>query len=132
MQLISELSHILNANLLIHKCRADCFAGMVIALIMTRTVNLMRLAVAFDSHAEIESRYRRLRRLLSSFAINFERLAVVLLRWFIMPGQKYYLALDRTDWYWGKQKINILMLSVCYEGVAIPLLWRVLSSKVKK
>ncbi|PWY55581.1 hypothetical protein DGG96_10730 [Legionella qingyii] len=26
--------------------------------------------------------------------------------------QPVYLAIDRTNWYWGKSKINIFMLSV--------------------
>jgi hypothetical protein len=34
--------------------------------------------------------------------------------------------MDRTNWYFGKQKINVLMLSALYEGIAIPLLWTLL------
>ncbi|HAT8797519.1 TPA: IS4 family transposase, partial [Legionella pneumophila] len=30
---------------------------------------------------------------------------------------------DRTNWRWGKKDINILMLSVVYKGIAIPLFW---------
>ncbi|RJT39797.1 transposase, partial [Legionella taurinensis] len=33
---------------------------------------------------------------------------------------------DRTNWYWGKAKINVFMLSICYEGIAIPIFWRLL------
>lgn len=36
----------------------------------------------------------------------------------------YRLSLDRTNWKLGKTDINILMLSVCYHGVALPLLWK--------
>lgn len=35
--------------------------------------------------------------------------------------------MDRTNWYWGRAKINVLMLSICYEGMAIPLFWRLLN-----
>ncbi|WP_044117822.1 hypothetical protein [Alkaliflexus imshenetskii] len=36
----------------------------------------------------------------------------------------YRLSMDRTNWQFGSLDINILMLSVCYKGVAIPLLWK--------
>jgi transposase len=41
-------------------------------------------------------------------------------------GDKYLLILDRTNWKWGKMPINILMLSVAYKGISIPLFWVVL------
>jgi len=31
-----------------------------------------------------------------------------------------YLALDRTNWKWGKKNINIFTLAIAYKGVAIP------------
>lgn len=41
----------------------------------------------------------------------------------------YTLALDRTEWQLGKAWINVLMLSVNYKRVAIPLIWIVLEEK---
>jgi len=35
--------------------------------------------------------------------------------------------MDRSDWFWGKTKINILTLAVAYEGAAIPLFWCLLT-----
>ena len=40
--------------------------------------------------------------------------------------EKYLLILDRTNWKWGKTPINILMLSIAYKGIGIPLFWAVL------
>jgi hypothetical protein len=39
------------------------------------------------------------------------------------------LSIDRTNWQFGKTNINIFMLSVCYEGMAFPLLWHMLPKK---
>lgn len=36
---------------------------------------------------------------------------------------KHYLILDRTNWKLGSQHINVLMLSVAHDGIAIPLFW---------
>lgn len=41
----------------------------------------------------------------------------------------YTLAIDRTEWQLGKAWVNVLMLSVSYGRVAIPLFWIVLGEK---
>ena len=41
----------------------------------------------------------------------------------------YTLALDRTEWQLGKSWVNVLMLSVSYKQVAIPLFWIVSEDK---
>lgn len=41
----------------------------------------------------------------------------------------YTIAIDRTEWQLGKQWVNVLMLSVSYKGIAIPLFWTVLDEK---
>ncbi len=41
----------------------------------------------------------------------------------------YTIAIDRTEWQLGKQWVNVLMLSVAYKGVSIPLFWTVLDEK---
>ncbi|HIC7358970.1 TPA: IS4 family transposase [Legionella pneumophila] len=46
---------------------------------------------------------------------------------FFNSHQTVYIAIDRTRWYWGKAKINVFMLSICYEGIAIPIFWRLLN-----
>jgi hypothetical protein len=41
----------------------------------------------------------------------------------------FYLAMDRTNWQWGKKNLNILMLAVVYKGVAIPVYGVLLNKK---
>ena len=36
------------------------------------------------------------------------------------------MILDRTNWKWGKTPFNILMLSIAYRGISIPLFWAAL------
>ncbi|STY26610.1 transposase [Legionella taurinensis] len=74
MKYISELSGILSQRLNWHKSRIDCFAQMLLALFMVRSVNLSEIAVAMDGdRASIDSRYKRVYRFFQS------------LRW-ILPG----------------------------------------------
>lgn len=123
MDKISELKRILGENLVWNKARLDCFARMLIALFVVRTVNLSEIAVAFSSKANVNSRYKRLQRFFAKFKIDYTIIARFTFKLFFSDLQKVYLTIDRTNWYWGKQKINIFMLGVAYEGIAIPLFW---------
>lgn len=127
MKYISELSRILSEQLDWHKSRRDCFAQMLLALFVVRSVNLSEIAVAMDGKkACIESRYKRVYRFFSQFEFDFTCVSRWIYLLFFNPNQKVYIAIDRTNWYWGKAKINVFMLSICYEGIAIPLFWRLL------
>jgi hypothetical protein len=127
MKYISELSCILSEQLDWHKSRIDCFAQMLLALFMVRSVNLSEIAVAMDGEkASIDSRYKRVYRFFSKFELDYTWVARWIYSLFFNKNQKVYLAIDRTNWFWGKSKINVFMLSICYEGIAIPLFWRLL------
>lgn len=127
MKYISELKGILSQELHWHKSRVECFSQMLLALFMVRTVNLSEISVAMDgSKASIDSRYKRIHRFFSKFEIDFTCVARWIFALFFNNHQKVYLAIDRTNWYWGKAKINVFMLSICYEGIAIPLFWKLL------
>ena len=41
----------------------------------------------------------------------------------------YTIAIDRTEWQFGRQWVNVLMLSVAYRGVSIPLFRTVTGEK---
>jgi len=126
MKDISGLVRSLNVNLNWNKARASCFIKMLVALVTVRTVNLKELALAFNSHASVDSRYRRIQRFFAIFLIDFRQIAFWIFYLFFKPSDKCYLIIDRTNWFRGKNKINVFMLSVAYEGISIPLFWKLL------
>ena len=126
MDKINELKRILGENLVWNKARLDCFVRMLLALFVVRTVNLSEIAVAFSSKATVNSRYKRLQRFFAKFKIDYTIVARFIFKLFFSDTQKIYLTIDRTNWYWGKKKINIFMLAVAYEGISIPLFWKCL------
>jgi hypothetical protein len=136
MNKISELKGILSENLSWNKARLDCFARMLLALFVVRTVNLSEIAVAFSSKSHVSSRYKRLQRFFAKFHMDYTVIARLIFRMFFSESQKIYLTIDRTNWYWGKKKINIFMLGIAFEGIAIPLFWNCLpkagSSNIKE
>ena len=57
--------------------------------------------------------------LFAAFVVSFMEIA----------DKPWLLALDRTNWSYGKAEINILVLSIIHKGSAIPLFWELLPKK---
>jgi len=126
MQKISELKNILGQHLDWHKARVDFFSRALVGFLLARTINFKEIAVLMPSSTLVESRYKRIQRFFRNFEIDFDFVARWIFFLFFSSTDKIYISIDRTNWYWGKSKINIFMLSICYEGTAIPIYWRLL------
>lgn len=112
----------------LHKSRLKCLCRLVFALLETRTVNLSRLSLCFSTEVKLESSYRRIQRFFSQLTFPFDQLSLFI--WNHFQGEESgALALDRTNWKFGKTHINILMLSLCFDGYSVPLMWKVLRDK---
>jgi hypothetical protein len=125
MNRISELKDILGDFLDWNNARLSCFAAMVLSLFAVRTVNLREIAAGFLSDALLDSRYKRIKRFFAQFIIDKDAIS----RWafkLFFTDQKFYLTIDRTNWFLGKSKINVLMVAMAYEGIAVTLCWRLL------
>ena len=98
------------------------------AIIQQNTSNLARLAGVLDLKAKPESKYKRLKRFLKDappdYAV-FARLMIAILN----PSDKYILALDRTEWKYGKRWVNILTLSIVVGNTRDPALLANLESQ---
>lgn len=123
----NELQRMLSQSFNWNKARLSCLAQILQALICARTVNLTQISSFFQSGAKQESSYRRVRRFFSEFSIDITTIIPLVLALFCLKGQ-LILILDRTNWKWGKKDINILLLSVAYKGIGIPLFWSVSDS----
>ena len=129
MQNISELTAILAIYLNWNKARLSCFSKMLVALFTVKTVNLQEIACALASDAQLESRYKRVTRFFRHFSIDFTAVAGFVFHLFSLSGTRCYFTMDRTNWQWGKSNINVLMLGIVYQGIAIPIYWEMLDKK---
>jgi len=68
----------------------------------------------------------RLQRFLDQHTLRYDEISKFIFNLFF-SDKKIYVVIDRTNWFWGKAKLNLLTLGVAYEGVAIPLIWCVLN-----
>jgi hypothetical protein len=124
----SELEAYFSQHLKWHKARIKFFVLLITALCKVQSVSFERLATAMDSQALVSSCLRRIQRFFASFLIHQDTIALLLFS--LLPSKTNLLiSIDRTNWQFGKTNINIFMLSVCYEGIAFPVLWQMLPKK---
>src|SRR3954463_1599875 len=71
---------------------------------------------------------RQVQRFFADFVIDKDKIAAVLFS--LLPCKSnLVISIDRTNWQFGRTDINIFMLSVCYDGIAFPLLWKMLPKR---
>ena len=126
---VTKLVNVLAPHLKeLHLSRVHFICLFVIAVIKVGLGGLFQIATAFERNVKGSSSLRRIERFLNKYPLDFQiitRLIIELKE--IQKWKNIVLCLDRTNWKVGKEHINILLLSVAYEGVAIPLCWSVVS-----
>lgn len=124
MHHVSELQDLLFQSLNWNKARISCLAKILQALICVRTVNLTQISAFFKGSANQDSSYRRVRRFFATFTFDRTVIIPMVLALFDLKNN-LILILDRTNWKWGKKDINIMLISVAYRGIGIPIFWQV-------
>jgi hypothetical protein len=108
--------------------RVKFLVSFIYALCKLQTVNFQKLAQGFGGNASPDSSLRRIQRFFSGFLFDGDMAARIIFS--LLPAKPpYRLCLDRTNWKFGHVDINILTICVCYQGVAIPLLWAMLPKR---
>src|SRR3989454_1282524 len=106
--------------------RRETLSWLALLIMQHGTICLWRLAAFVASAAQTDSVRRRFYRFFQFVRLDGAlagRVVVDLLR---LSGKPWVLAIDRTNWDFGKTTINILMISVVRNGMGIPLLWMLL------
>lgn len=124
-----ELEDQLSQFFKVHLSRLKFMSRLLSAMIHLRTVNYSDLALGLNSKVATASNYKRIQRFFRFFDFPHQCLSTFIWGLFVGPDQEVVLSLDRTNWKFGKRNINILMLSYCHHGLAIPLVWTLLGDK---
>ena len=119
------LMEVLNWN----RARINFLSNFIIALIKVKNVNLVEIATAFSGKAKKDSKYKRIKRFLSSFVIDTFLIAKLIIQMLSIKDGPWPLVMDRTNWKFGKVNINILVLGIAYKGIAFPIFWILLPKK---
>jgi hypothetical protein len=128
MKQVTLIKQTLPPHLGWHGARMMFLALFLVALFRVKSVNFAELATGFIGHAKLDSNYKRLQRFFGEFELDYYRIARLVAHLMDIP-QPWVLSIDRTNWEFGDQVFNILMLGVVHNGVAFPLLWLMLDKK---
>lgn len=123
---LDSLRETINPHLKLPKARMTCFLMLVFAVIRQRTVSLVWLARNNSSPALSASVYRRFQRFFAGCVLRPVAIGELILKLLPRPTKGWVLAMDRTNWQFGKSHINILVVSVIHRRVGYPIAWKVL------
>lgn len=108
--------------------RIKAMAMVICSLCKVQTVTYAKLASGFETKAEASSSLRRIQRLIAECVIGSDIIAKLILKLLPVKGP-YSLSMDRTNWKYSSTNINILTLAVIYDGMAFPVLFKMLDKR---
>jgi hypothetical protein len=121
-----SLVHGITQSLNWHKERRHTFASMVIGLIDQKNVQHHAFSKSLNTEATVKSKLERIRRFFKGQAIDYEAFSLQLVMTIFKKIPKMDLILDRTNWKFGKQDVNYLVLACKVGSVTFPLFWSLL------
>ena len=109
--------------------RTKCFVNMILGMISSGSVQQHKTALGFMGPAKQDSVCALIRNFLKSFDFNFSDYASAIVEITQLKGP-LILALDRTNWKFGRIDINLLVLAIAVANqFSIPILWQALPKK---
>jgi len=122
------LVDVLKEGFSLHGARLSFMSCFIKALIIVRTVTMSTLSSALNPVVYPESNDKRLKRFFGQIKLDKASYGKLILT-LLSEDRGHVLSLDRTNWKIGLVNINILMLGICYKGIAIPLGWKLLDKR---
>lgn len=105
-----------------NKSRLKCLAGMIISLITGSSIYQKGLACGISGKVKARSKIQRVYRFFKEFKFNYTQVTMFI---FSLFGQQtYVMALDRTNWQFGKVAINNLFLVIVIGKISVPIAWQ--------
>ena len=108
------------------RTRQETLCWLVLLILRHGTISLWRLAAHVATNARTDSVRRRFYRFFQFVRLDEAAVARIVVELLGLSGKPWTLAVDRTNWEFGRTHINILMISVMWNGAGIPLIWTLL------
>ena len=109
--------------------RRNLFISMILGLMSSGSVQQHKMAIGVSGSATQSSVCARIRAFLRDFTFDFADISKALITISELRGL-FELAIDRTNWKFGRTDINLLVLAlVIKDRFAIPLFWKALDNQ---
>ncbi len=125
----NALSKLLSEHLPFSASRRETLSWLVLLIMRQGTVCLWRLAAHAESHATLASVQRRFYRFFQHVHLDGALTARIVVALLGLENKPWTLTIDRTNWFFGRTSINILMVAVEWRGIGVPLMWTLLPSR---
>ncbi len=125
-QFSNALSEAISEHIKLSGTRRETLTWLVYLIMRHGTICLWRLAAHVATDAATASVRRRFYRFFQYVELDGTAAARIVADLLGLRGKPWVLAIDRTNWDFGKTPINILMVSVIWNGMGIPLIWTLL------
>jgi Transposase DDE domain len=103
-----------------NKSRIDFLQKVVFAIIASRSVQYGEIADKMEGDADEDSKLRRIQRFMADYDLDYD-LVLMFLLLMLPPKSRVNLVLDRTEWEFGGQNHNILVVSLYTHGIGFPI-----------
>jgi hypothetical protein len=105
------------------------FLGLfIVALCKVQTVCFEKLASGFEANVKRTSSLRRIQRFMAEYILDGDIVAQLIFS--LLPhNPPYIIAIDRTNWKFGSTNINALVISIIYDGVSFPILFKLMDKR---
>lgn len=97
-----------------------CLLSILQAMIISWTVNILKLASGFMAGTSASSTFRRIQRFLTRCVIKQHEAARSIVEALPSTG-RLILSMDATAWQLGKRKYYVLAVGICFDGIALPI-----------
>lgn len=97
-----------------------CLISILQAMIISWSVNILKLASEFASSAGVASVVRRIERFLLRGLIKQHEAARSIIDALPEKG-RFILTMDGTSWQLGKLKYYVLAVGICFNGISLPI-----------
>jgi hypothetical protein len=110
-----------------HLARQKMMFALIFSMIETRSVQFPELATKLNAAAKDDSNLRRIQAFFAHYTFDYRVMSCVLMSF--VSTKKCRISIDRTNWKFGDQPINILTLTVYSHGVGLPILFEMLDKQ---
>ena len=126
--LTAEVTEILSKVPIVKNlARKKFISQFTLGLIQSRNVQFCQVAQHLNDEAKIACNEVRIQDFFREVELDYHCVAMLLLS--LLPkDKKLRLCIDRTEWDFGIQQVNILMVVVGYRDLTVPLYWEMLDN----
>lgn len=97
-----------------------CLLSILQAMIISWSVNILKIASEFMTTTTVASSFRRIQRFLLQRVIKQHEAAKSIVDALPVMG-RFILSMDATAWQIGKKKYYVLAVGICFDGIALPI-----------